>query len=128
MEKQLEKVLATAERIENRLARLAGVGEADITLPVRSVATSVYHTILDGEGRLITFIAMSERSKARTELIARAVNSLPVYEVAIEALKEVVKSAVEFQHADYTVMQIDEVTLDQARKALALVEGLNPNV
>ena len=42
----------------------------EITPPVRVVETSVYTTIVDAEGRLITFIGSSFRSFAIAEYIA----------------------------------------------------------
>mgnify|MGYP003528063168 CR=1 FL=1 len=47
----------------------------EITPPVRVVETSVYTTIVDAEGRLITFIGSSFRSFAIAEYIAMLINS-----------------------------------------------------
>ena len=45
-----------------------------ITLPVRIKPSAVYHEIVDAEDRLVCFMAMSEVSYKRAEMIARALN------------------------------------------------------
>lgn len=46
----------------------------EITFPVHIESTAVYYTVVDSEGRLITFISMCEQNRARAKYIANAIN------------------------------------------------------
>ena len=46
----------------------------EITFPVHIESTAVYDTVVDSDGRLVTFVSMCERNRARAEYIAKALN------------------------------------------------------
>lgn len=62
----------------------------EIMFPVHVESTAVYDTVVDSCGRLITFVSVCERNRARAEYIAKALNEAHAKEteMALQALAD----------------------------------------